>query len=196
MRMNVRIRLLATLLISIFLERTAQSAIYQLIDYPSLQNGLSISGTIDAIDINADLVLDAAEVSTWTLQIDGNSVSSSHPNAGELFSNVSISSGMIFLEDPRISGQNSQLILAKTLSTFVSYFNGTHSSEFNEQVYNGRSSTVPSPGWAVGTLSTNGPNLPMPVSNGRVVIARLIPEPPSFALLAVGLAFVRVRYRI
>lgn len=164
----------------------AAAAEYQIINYPALQNGINLSGTINADDLNNNTVLDPAELSSWTLTIDGSTVTSSDQDAASLVSNVSISGGMIFLEDPRVSEVEEQFILAIALEEFVHYFNGPHTEEFNDQIYNGRAGPVPSPTWSQQTLSTDGPNLPMPVSNGRMVIARIVPEPGALALLIVG----------
>jgi hypothetical protein len=162
---------------------------YQVVNYPALQNGLEIAGVIVADDLNSDTILDFSELASWSLTIDSNTVTSSDPSAGMLLSNVSISNGMIFLEDPRISGVSEQLILAITLDAFVNYSNEPFSAEYNAQVYNGRSGPVPSPSWSQQTLASNGPNLAMPVSIGRMVIARIVPEPAQFLMMAGAILF-------
>jgi hypothetical protein len=162
---------------------------YQIVNYPALQNGLEIAGVMVADDLNNDTILDFSELASWSLTIDGNTVASSDPTAGMLLSNVSISNGMIFLEDPRVSGLSEQLILAIALDAFVNYSNEPFSAEYNAQVYNGRSGPVPSPSWSQQTLASNGPNLPMPLSSGRMVIARIVPEPAQLLMMVGAILF-------
>jgi hypothetical protein len=179
-----------TALLSVALVTSA--AEYQIVGYPALQNSLAVSGTLFAVDLNNDTFLSAAELASWSLTVDGNTVTSGDAHAGKLLTNVSIADGKIFLEDPRVSGLSEQFILAIQFETFVNYFNGPFSLEYNEQVYNGRSVSVPSPTWSAQSL-VNGANLPMPASNGRIVIARLVPEPGTLAFLTVACLSLCVR---
>jgi hypothetical protein len=157
----------------------ASADVYKLVNYPALQNGLAVTGVLNAADLNSNALLEPSELASWSLTIDSTTKTSDLPGAGMLLSNVSISGGEIFLEDAAISGVGEQMILAIALDAFVNYSNEPFDGGYNAQVYNGRSGPTPSPSWSQQTLITGGPNLAMPIANGRMVIARLIPEPDS-----------------
>src|SRR5438046_217550 len=83
------------LAIIVFLATAASGDVYQIVNYPNLQDGVSLSGTIHASDVNHDTALDSAELAAWSLTIAGHTSTSTDPLAGSLLANVSIANGQI-----------------------------------------------------------------------------------------------------
>jgi len=191
------------LLAPIFCLATSADAarIYQLVNYPDLQNGHTLSGTITTTDdAPDDSLLEEHEVLAWQWDITGpNNHSASHeppPPFETVVSIIGISISTSAIELPRI--RDSQLLLSRqqrdggivvvrSQAWFTRYDDvsdtvslRTAASLFDYDL--------------VGSIWSS--EYPDPELNGSMVIATLVPEPSCVALLTIcSLMWFDVRRR-
>jgi hypothetical protein len=163
--------------------------VYALVDYPDLQNGYRLSGSITVSDSAAiDGLLDEHEVQDWVVRLEGRTqvTATKQPGTRVQISNIGISQAGITLPiDQRAyfyiwttTYETPNLLLTNIAWETVAHSNSTYNSSFYTAGHRLRDSITPY--WYSDIKGTLGPN---------VEIARTIPEvvPYSPLILTMGI---------
>ena len=180
---------------------------YILNSYPELQEGFPLTGFIDATDANNDSLLQASEISAWFYQYR----SSMEPNVGTSFiderieGKVGIADGQIFLDPTFNEGALtlvSEEVFGETVIHFLEY-RLTPATANYQQLFSQCVITLVecTPGAGFTNIAESATfldptgTLPMPIANGRMVIAT-VPEPGGVLLAVIGWACLTPRLKV